>query len=176
VAPSGRPAHQTLLTHYKLMNQNHRRAAPAIDPTKKSSLFEVPLRRVAVKCPRSRSMPNLITLNAAHLKVIEPTDIVYLWRTVSNESFAATSLSCLCDPARTAEMHGDVQARTTEITDGQQRHFEGTSLTHGMRKIRWSAVRVERERASENGINHEQTSATAPNACSLSSCASLKIK
>jgi hypothetical protein len=26
------------------MSQNHRRAAPAIDPTKKSSLFEVPLR------------------------------------------------------------------------------------------------------------------------------------
>jgi hypothetical protein len=24
------------------MSQNHRRAAPAIDPTKKSSLFEVP--------------------------------------------------------------------------------------------------------------------------------------
>jgi hypothetical protein len=27
------------------MRENHRRAAPAIDPTKKSSLFEVPLSR-----------------------------------------------------------------------------------------------------------------------------------
>jgi hypothetical protein len=26
----------------QIMSQNHRRAAPAIDPTKKSSLFEVP--------------------------------------------------------------------------------------------------------------------------------------
>jgi hypothetical protein len=41
--PSGRLAHRAQLPHDKFMRQNHSRAAPPINPTKKLPLFEVPI-------------------------------------------------------------------------------------------------------------------------------------
>src|SRR6202023_688209 len=40
--PSGAPGPQNTAYSRQTMSQNHRPAAPAIDPTKKPSLFEVP--------------------------------------------------------------------------------------------------------------------------------------
>jgi hypothetical protein len=43
VLPKRAPGAPNTACSRQIMSQNHRRAAPAIDPTKNSSLFEVPI-------------------------------------------------------------------------------------------------------------------------------------